>query len=413
MLGVALGDDAGPGIRRDVAVLGDLGAADGHGPLAVAIRADPAHRARVATAIERLELVDQGKRDVGRGAGDGGRGVQSRDEVEARGAVGELALDIAREVPQVRQLQSEGALRGRQRAHVRLEGLHDTRQGEVMLVEVLGRGGESGGLVVIGHGVATAGLGSGEHPGTDGAVVDSHESLGARADQAVDGIRPAVGVAEREIREHAAQVAALGQVPDEVAGEHDLLQLAGLDEGDGRLDGGAVGIGLDRARQQRDAKLRAERPGGGQAGRAGGQTGGAGGHGGCSILRGTGRILDDDAREPGDPAAPADDQLRNDQGAHERRPLGEGKRSEGHEARSRGRQRVGDLGGGGYPEPRRTGVGDAVRALELEAERGADAGETVALAHPEQRTPRVDQGEQKADVVHSRGLDAKAGYGLR
>jgi hypothetical protein len=60
-LGVGLGNDACPSAGRNVTFAQQLGAAQGNGPLAVTIRADPADpadRSGVASAIEGLEFGD-------------------------------------------------------------------------------------------------------------------------------------------------------------------------------------------------------------------------------------------------------------------------------------------------------------------------------------------------------------------
>ena len=151
-------------------------------------------------------------------------------------------------MPQVRQLERERQLARRDAARVRPERVEHALHGEAVLVEVLGRGGEGDRGGVVGIRVLAATDRPGEHARGHGAVVDAHERLGARAEQAVDRVGPGVGVAEREVHEHAAQVGALGQVPDEVAREHHLAERAGPDAAHGIRDDRAV-AGRRRARR--------------------------------------------------------------------------------------------------------------------------------------------------------------------
>ena len=120
----------------------------------------------------------------------------------------ELALDVGREVEEVRQLERERLLARSQRARVRAQRCEHALHGVQMLVLILRAGREcerSGG---VGIRVRAARRGAGQHPRGDRAARDGHERLGARADETVDGEGPAVGVADRECPGEPAQVGA-------------------------------------------------------------------------------------------------------------------------------------------------------------------------------------------------------------
>src|SRR5690606_5464593 len=125
---------------------------------------------------------DRGDR-VGRGgSGDRGGGVQGGDEVERGRPVGEGAVDVAREVPQIGQLEGEGHV-ARGDGAVFAERRDDAVHGELVLVLVLGRGGESNGCLHVTRGVSTPGCAAGEHPRGDRSVVNGDEGFGAGAEE--------------------------------------------------------------------------------------------------------------------------------------------------------------------------------------------------------------------------------------
>ena len=128
----------------------DLRAAQRDRPFAVAVAVDPAHGARVTAPVEALELGEHRKRGEPRGTGDRGRRMHGADEVERARPVAERALEVGREVPQVRQLQRERLGARVEPGGVRLESLHRARHGEGVLGEVLGRGRQRDGSLAIG-----------------------------------------------------------------------------------------------------------------------------------------------------------------------------------------------------------------------------------------------------------------------
>ncbi len=228
-------------------------------PLAVAVRIDPADGPAVAAAVDRLQVGDRAQGGIAGRAGDGGRRVEGGGQVERGRTVAQRALDVAGEVPQVRQLEGERELARRDAAGVRPERAEHALHREPVLVEILRRRGQGEGGSRIAGRVGAARGAAGQDARGHGARVDAHEGLRARADQPVDGEGPGVGVAEGEVDEHAPQVAAGGQVTDQVAGEHDLLDASGQDAFDGHADRLEVAVLRERAGVQHDAELGAER----------------------------------------------------------------------------------------------------------------------------------------------------------
>ena len=227
-------------------------------------------------------------------------------------------------------LSANGQLAGDDSRCVAGERGEHALHGEAVLVEIFGGGGEGEGRGLVGLGIHSASDAAREHARADRAVIDPHQRLGARAEQAVDREGPGVGIAEREVDEHAAQIGALGQVPDQIAGEHHLAELAVADAAHRLGDRGLVAGGVEGPGMQRDAVLGAERP----------------------VLGLEGGSID-----PGDPAHPvpaADDDLGNDQHAHRLRLVGEGEGAEGDEPRSREPHLVADRRGGGDLAPARS-----------------------------------------------------------
>src|SRR5436309_4441688 len=74
-VGIGAGDYPGPGHEACRAPF-ELGAAQSNRPLAVAVRIHPPDRSGVATAVERLEVVQHRQREVLRSAADGRRRVE-------------------------------------------------------------------------------------------------------------------------------------------------------------------------------------------------------------------------------------------------------------------------------------------------------------------------------------------------
>src|ERR1700735_4938451 len=99
-------------------------------------------------------------------------------------------------MPQVRKFQRERKLAGLKSAAVRPQGIHDAAYSELMLILIFHAHRETQSGLVVGFCVGPARHRAGEYPGAHLAVIDADQSLGARADQAVYGVGPAVWVAK-------------------------------------------------------------------------------------------------------------------------------------------------------------------------------------------------------------------------
>lgn len=224
-----------------------------------------------------------------------------------------------------------------------------------------------------------------------------HERLGARADEAVDRVGPAVGVAEREAAEREPEVAAEGEAAHEVAREHDLLHLARADGRDGARDGPLVVVGTHGSGAQVQPVLGA----------------GALGHGDGARGQGVERGRDvavllvgqSDPRDPRHPVPTADHDARHDEHARGLRVVREGEGAERDEARAGDPERIRHGRGRGHLAPRRGGVPHAIGPAELEAEGLADAAHPGSVPEPQERVPGVEEGDEPGDGVDGGGVD--------
>ena len=212
---------------------------------------------------------------VGRAA-DGGRGVQRLGQLERRhgGGVVHDAGDVGGQVHDVGQVQHERRLGHVHRGAVRLEGVGDRADGVLVLLEVLRRPGQGGGQGEVALVVAGTPDGAGQHPRGDQAALAAHQHLGGRAEHAVDVEGPAHRVGLGEPAQRPADVDRLVGGGDQVAGQHDLLEVAAADPGDGVGDDrhpllaveGAVGEahadrrGRARSAGSSDGRRRRRRP---------------------------------------------------------------------------------------------------------------------------------------------------------
>ena len=187
----------------------ELRAAQGDRPFAVAVRVDPADRTGVAAAIERLEPADDLESrhpSASPRPPRSGAARPTRSSADAPSA--QLALDVGREVEDVRQLERERLLaRGAARscAGAARRARSAPRRGARPDPS---RCREGEGCRGVGVRVGSARRRAGQHARGDRAARDGHERLGARADDAVDRECPAVGVAGRQGADEPAQVRA-------------------------------------------------------------------------------------------------------------------------------------------------------------------------------------------------------------
>ena len=157
------------------------------------------------------------------------------------------AGDVGRQVHDVGEVQHERRLGHVHRRAVRVERVGDRADGVLVLLEVLRRPGQRRGEREVALVVAGAPDGAGQHAGGDQAALAADQQLGRRAEQAVDVERPAHRVVVGQPAQRPADVDRLVGGGDQVAGQHDLLQVAGADPGDGVGDDAHPLLAVERA----------------------------------------------------------------------------------------------------------------------------------------------------------------------
>ena len=228
-LGVGPGDQTAAGVQPQPGGVLDRRAAQRDSELAVTARVDPAHGPGVAPAVHALELADDREGAFGGRPADGCGRVQRGSQSQHGGAVGEHAVDVGGEVLDVGQSQQPrrlgyveiGAM-GRERCR---HGGHGVFVLGVVLRGVEQRGGQRG----VRRRIRRAAHGAGEHTRGDVVAGAAHEHLGSRADKSVDHEGPARGIAGGQTGEQVTRVDGRGRRDDDVAGENDLVELAGVD----------------------------------------------------------------------------------------------------------------------------------------------------------------------------------------
>ena len=297
-------------------------------------------------------------------------------------------------MPDVRELQREGLLGGREGRGVRAEGGEHALHGEPVLFLVFRALGEGEGRGDVAVGIAAARGGAGQDPGGDRAAGDRDERLGAGADEAVDREDPAVRVPLEERADQAASIGSGGDRADDVARQHDLADVAHPDRLDRPVHGLLISLRGLPPGTERGRPVRAE--------------GGAGRQIGFGFVGGVG---EGQSRDPGPAAVTSHDRAGHPEDALALRAGVEDERAEGHESRAGQAQRVVDLGGGGDPAPP---VGDARVARSgtgvADRQQIAEAGERLATSAPEQGVVARRVVEH---IVHGRqfpGDDAQTGH---
>ena len=245
----------------------DDGTAERDAPLAVAACVDPPDRARVAAARMRLERGDRVQRGVARHATDRGRRMERGGErVRVRSGLGEPPLDRGHEVPDRRELHDARALRDDERRARRRERGGDGLRDRPVLPRVLLGVVEAGERVV-----AVADDGPRHRTRLDLHAAASHQQLGGRADEPLRRVDEAAGLLVAQAGDDPSDVDRTVRRDVDPAGQHDLLEVAALDDLEGaahdlaplvvrgaRLDGertwrlGPVGTGGHRRRELRD-----------------------------------------------------------------------------------------------------------------------------------------------------------------
>ena len=231
--------------------------------------------------------------------------------------------------------------------------------------------------------------GAGQHPRGDQAALAAHQHLGRRAEQAVDVEGPAHRVVLGQPAQRPADVDRLVGGGDQVAGQHDLLEVAGVDPGHGVGDD-ATSSARRRGRRRRSSRPPARRGVVGDLVQRHGRR--------RSACRGP------IGGEPGGAAAAADDDLAA-------RPARE---SPGSSANAKEPKQtrpgaglvdlVADDGAGGGLVPPLVGVGEAGGAAGADLGGDAPADQPVAAAQPGDRAASVGQQvEQRSSRGRGRG----------
>ena len=158
--------------------------------------------------------------------------MQRLGQLERRRDVVDDAVHVGGEVHDVGQVQDERRLGDVHRRAVRLERVGDRAHGVLVLLEVLRRAGEGRGQREVALVVARTTDGAGQHPRGHQAALAAHQHLGGGAEEAVDVEGPAHLVLVGEAVQRPPDVERLVGGGDEVAGQHDLLQVAGRDPAD-------------------------------------------------------------------------------------------------------------------------------------------------------------------------------------
>ena len=244
-----------------------------------------------------------------------------------------------------------------------------------------------GGLVAVGCRVGAPRGRAGEHAGRDRAVVDAHERLGARADEAVDREHPRVGVVVGEAGRARAQARPPRAARRRSRASTTFSNSPVVDPAHGLVDRRGVCLGRHGARRERTRGTSRFGAGSGISTTA------------DARVRRTSSSIELDARDPGASVAAAEHDLGHDEHARGRGLVGERDRAERDEAGAGQPDAVVDVGGGREPTSMRrrrraTRSGPAV-SMRSVSPRPIDA---LAAAHPEQRMPRVGARDRAARV---------------
>src|SRR5690606_14354918 len=158
----------------------EVGAADGHHPLAVAGGVGVAHGAGVEAAVERFDLGDGRVRAVGGVAADGGGGVQCAGQQVRGGArVAQFTGDAGGQVPHGGGGDRCGLTGHVEAAAVGAQRLGDGLHDHGVFGAFLGGGEQGGGVFPVPGRVGVAGGGAGQRVGHHRAAVFGDEQFGA------------------------------------------------------------------------------------------------------------------------------------------------------------------------------------------------------------------------------------------
>jgi hypothetical protein len=264
---------------------------------------------------------------------------------------------------------------------VRRERVRDRADGVLVLLEVLAGARERPGEREVAGVVAAAPDRPGEHARGDHPLLAPDQQLGRGTDQAVDAERPAARVAAGQPLQQPARVDLGLGAGVQVAGQHDLLDVALADAldrvGDGRRPGPrgvrAVAVRHGPGRRRRGAGLE-----------------------GARQRRDDG--ADADGGQPPLVRPVPEHEARDDEDAAGLRRPGERERPERHRPGARQPDVVPDDGVPGQLAPGGTGAGEPVAARRRDACRLAPGHEALAAADPGERALPGQDLQQRAGV---------------
>ena len=238
MFGVGSGNDSASGECSDrVGLRVHESAAQRDTELTISTGVEPAHGSGVPVPRHPFEFADDGERALGGCAADGRGGVKRGRQGEQRCIVCQSTGDVGGQVLNVREFEHGGVLRDVHVGAVRCQGLGDRPHSVGVLGEVLVAGEQSLGQAVVFFGVSTASHRPGEDATGDEVAGAAHQKFRRRTDEVRDVERPACRVVTGEVVQDAAHVEFAVDVRDDVAGENNLVELAGVDALDSTSDG--------------------------------------------------------------------------------------------------------------------------------------------------------------------------------
>ncbi|CAB4977055.1 unannotated protein [freshwater metagenome] len=299
--------------------------------------------------------------------------MERRCKGEYRGTVGKLPGDVGGEMLDVCEGEHARTLWYVEVCAVRGQRAGNGSHGVAMLLEILAAVEKREGKARIGGFVALSAHGAGKNPTRDEIARATHEKLRRGADEPRHRKGPAGRVPLGEIEQQVAGVEYAVDLGDDVAGEHHLVEFASGDAADGLgdgalpLDGAARALRPPHPRWSIGDRYRGQRPA---------------------------RVLAEvDGRDPRLAAAPADDDLGDD----DDRGAGLRVEREGCEcdrARAGNGNGVVDRCGGAPLGPPALHPAESLRAADLELCGNSPADEALAPAHPGEGSAGGEAGEQ-------------------
>jgi len=234
-------------------------------------------------------------------------------------------------------------------------------------------------------------------------VVGADQGLGAGSHQAINSEGPAVGVAQRQVSKQRPQVGLLGQVADEVAGEHHLFHIAIEDVVHRRTHGHHKTDG----RQGPGPKIHAEFVSH-RCGRAHGTGGRV-----VVLVRLKRVLLNGDIGDPAGITPTPNHHGRHDQYARGRGGVSKGKGPERDEAGAGKGHGVVDVRGCGDPLPGGRGIRHTIWPRKFKTPGNADPSNALPTPDENQRMPRIYQRDEGTYVVDLLSRNPEDGHFAR